>query len=134
MLTALLAVTVALATPQSPTVTQAQYNDFKRCHGEIFGHYRAGVIVFAGDDPGVANVEAASKPMDDALIMMDREFARSGLGLDLQAGYAAYQSGVQRWDSFPNRSNARQQWVAGDPMSPHCRQAIGQIAAFLDAR
>jgi hypothetical protein len=133
MLLLALAATLSVGAMQDRP-SQAEYNAFKRCHGEAFGYYRAGVIIFAGDDAQVARVNAASRPLDEFLIRLDTAVARSGAGLDIGSGYSAYLSAISRWDNWPNRPNARQQWIDSDPLTPQCQTAIKRIADFLDGR
>ena len=131
MLNFVFAAAVALAAPQE-AVTQAQYNEFKRCQGEFFGFYRAGVRVFGGTQ-FEANVHEAGYELNELLDQIDDAFVATNPAVDLNVGYGFYQSAWQRWDSFPNRRDAEDVYFQSSPITPACEAAIGRIAAYVDA-
>lgn len=131
MLHLMFAAALAAAAPQE-TITQAQYNEFKRCQGEFFGFYRAGVRVFGGTQ-FEANVHEAGYELNELLDQIDDAFAAINPGVDLMVGYGFYQSAWQRWDSFPNRRDAEDVYFDSSPLTDQCNAAIVRIAAYVDA-
>lgn len=113
------------------TLTQAEYNAFKRCQGDYLGHYRAGVVIFGGTQL-VANVEEVHSGMHALLIEIDDVVRASGVRLDWQAGYAEYMARYQAWSDFPNRRDAEDAWFDRSPMTDQCAQAVGRVAEFAD--
>ncbi|HEV2082060.1 MAG TPA: hypothetical protein VGR32_06325 [Brevundimonas sp.] len=130
----LIALTLAAALASTPqaTLTQADYNAFKRCQGDYLGHYRAGVRIFGGTQ-FEANVQEVHLAMHDLLIEIDDALQATGVRLDWQAGYSVYISSYQQWGDFPNRRDAEDLWFDRAPMTPQCAAAIDRVAAFVDA-
>jgi|FLYM01.1.fsa_nt_gi hypothetical protein len=123
----------SLAAAPQEAVTQAQYNEFKRCQGEWFGFYRTGVMVFGGTQ-FEADVHEAGYELNELLDQIDDAFAATGPAVDLNVGYSHYQSGWHRWDNWHNRPDAEDVYFDSSPLTEQCNAAIARVAAYVDAR
>ena len=131
MLALALAATLAVAAPQE-TLTQADYNAFKRCQGEIFGFYRTGVILFGGTELE-RHVHDSGGAMTEFLVEVDDMLMRTGVQLDWRGGYAVYQQAHERWTYWHNRRGAEDQYWDASPIEG-CDGAIKKVAVFIDSR
>jgi len=135
MLELTLAAVLMTTTPQASqvqaTLTQAEYNAFRRCHGQVFGFYRTGIILFGGTQIE-ADVHEGAGGMNEFLSEVDQLLMQTGVQLDWQAGYAVYQRAHEEWSNFHNRRDAEDAWFDANPI-PGCNAAIERVAGFIDS-